>query len=89
MKRRGIEEDPERFQAVRRVKLMNEVRPMMKAIKGQGEVAQKGMGGTWWEKSAVFLSRVREKASQVVKSWRKLIDARRGRDESKGPEIEI
>ena len=89
MKRRGIEEDPERFQAVRRVKLMNEVRPMMKAIKGQGEVAQKGMGGTWWEKSVVFLSRVREKASQVVKSWRKLIDARRSRDESKGPEIEI
>jgi ATP-dependent exoDNAse (exonuclease V) alpha subunit len=65
MKRRGIEDDPERFQVVRRVKLLNEVRPMMQAIKGRGEVKQNGVGVTWWEKSVVFMSRVREKAGQV------------------------
>jgi ATP-dependent exoDNAse (exonuclease V) alpha subunit len=89
MKRRGLVEDPERCQAVRRVKMLNEVRPMMKAIKGHGEVKQNGVGNTWWEKSIVFMSRFREKASQVVKStWRKLLDARRGRDETKGPELD-
>lgn len=89
MKHRGVVDDPERFQLVRQVKMMNEVRPMMRAIKGHGEVGQKGMGSTWWEKSVVFMSRVREKASEVVKSWRKLLDVRRGRDETKGPELDM
>jgi hypothetical protein len=90
MKRRGVENDPERFQFARRVKLLNEVRPMMKAIKGHGEVKQHGVGSTWWEKSVVFMSRFREKAGHVVKgTWRKLLDARRDRDETKGPEREM
>jgi ATP-dependent exoDNAse (exonuclease V) alpha subunit len=89
MKCRGLLEDPERFQAVRHVKMMNEVRPMMRAIKGHGEVDQKGMGATWWEKSVVFMSRIREKASEVVKGWRKLLEPRRNRDERKGPELEV
>jgi ATP-dependent exoDNAse (exonuclease V) alpha subunit len=90
MKRRGVEEDPENFQKVRHVKLLNEVRPMMKAIKGHGEVGQKGMGQTWWEKSVVFMSRIREKTSQVVKTtWRKLLELRRDRNETKGPEREM
>jgi len=89
MKRRGVLSDPERCQSVRRVKMLNEVLPMMKSIKGHGEIQQKGMGSTWWEKSVVFMSRVRDQASQAIKStWRKLLDAHRGRDETKGPELE-
>ncbi len=90
MKRRGLVEDPERFQLVRFVKLLNEVRPMVNAIKRGGEVKQNGVGKTWWEKSVVFLSRVREQAAHVVKAtWRKLLDGQRGRDDRKGPEIEM
>jgi hypothetical protein len=89
MKRRGVVDDPERFQSVRDVKMLNEVRPMMRAIKGHGEVSQKGVGASWWEKSITFMSRFREKASQVVKSWRKLLDRQRTRDETKGPQPEM
>jgi ATP-dependent exoDNAse (exonuclease V) alpha subunit len=88
MKRKGVLEDPERFQVVRRVKLLNEVRPMMKAIKGHGEVKQNGVGVSWWEKSVVFMSRVREQANQVVKkAWQKLVDTRRGKVETEKPEL--
>jgi ATP-dependent exoDNAse (exonuclease V) alpha subunit len=90
MKSEGVLDDPERFQVVRRIKLLNEVRPMMRALKGHGEVAQKGMGGSWWEKSVVFMSRVRDGAAHAVKSgWRKLVELQRGRDDRKGPEPEI
>ena len=90
MKRRGVEADPDRFQLVRRVKLLNEVRPMMKSIKGHGEVKQKGMGATWWEKSIVFMSRVREQTAHAVKdTWRKLVEGRRGRDDTNGPQPEM
>ena len=85
MKRKGILQDPERFKAVREVKMLNEVRGMMKAILNHGEVRQIGMGDTWWEKSITFMSRIREQAATVVKhSWRKLV--RRPKD---GPEIEM
>jgi ATP-dependent exoDNAse (exonuclease V) alpha subunit len=90
MKRKGVLEDPERFQVVRRVKLLNEVRPMMRAIRGRGEVSQKGMGATWWEKSITFMSRAREQAGKVVKgAWRKLIDARWQKDGKDDPQITI
>lgn len=90
MKRRGVVADPERFQLVRRVKLFNEIRPMMKSIKGHGEVQQNGMGATWWEKSIVFMSRVRAQAAEVVKgSWRRFVDGRRNRDDRQGPELEM
>ena len=86
MKRKGILSDPERFKAVREVKMMNEVRAMMKAVLKHGEVAQVGMGDTWWEKSITFMSRIREQAATVVKdSWRKLVDNSRQKDV---PEIE-
>ena len=89
MKRRGLVEDPERCQDVRRVKILNEVRPMMKAIKGHGEVKQNGVGNTWWEKSIVFMNRFREKASKVIKgTWQKLVDAQRAKHNSKGPELD-
>src|ERR1022692_281407 len=87
MKRKGVLEDPERFKAVREVKMMNEVRAMMKAVLKRGEVAQIGMGDTWWEKSITFMSRIREQAATVVKnSWRKLVDSNRQKD---GSEIEM
>jgi ATP-dependent exoDNAse (exonuclease V) alpha subunit len=90
MKRRGLVADPERFQLARRVKLLNEVRPMMKSIKGHGEVNQNGMGKSWWEKSVVFMSRVREQTRHVVKdTWRKFIEARRGRDDKNEPQPEM
>jgi len=61
----------------------------MKAIKGHGEVKQNGVGNTWWEKSIVFVNRVREKTSKVVKgTWQKLIDAQRAKVKSRGPELD-
>ena len=76
MKRRG--EDSERFQQFREVKLMNEIKPMLKAIQKTGEVGQKGMGSTWWEKSVVFMKRVREQTHSVVqKTWQSVVQSRR------------
>lgn len=81
MKRRGVEADPERVQLVRRVKLMNEVRPMLRAIQHGGEISQKGMGAMWWEKSVTFMSRIRERASLWVEGqWRKMVDSQRSKE---------
>ena len=96
MKRKGVLEDPERFKAVRKVKLLNEAMPFFKSIKHQGvvkQVKQHGVGVTWWEQSITFMSRVREKTSSIFKStWDKfreshghLIRHGGGKD---GPEIE-
>ena len=88
MKRKGLVADPERFQLVRLVKLLNEVRPMANAIKRGGEVKQNGVGKTWWEKSSVFMARVRDKAAHAVKTaWRKVLDGR-GKDDRKGPDLD-
>lgn len=74
MKERGVVEDPERFKAVRRIRILNHVRPMMRAILHRGEVGQIGMGATWWEKSITFMARIRAEAEAVVKSsWRRLV----------------
>jgi ATP-dependent exoDNAse (exonuclease V) alpha subunit len=96
MKRKGTLLDPERFQLVRKIKMANEAHPFFKSIKHQGvvkQVKQHGVGATWWEQSITFMSRVREKTSNVFKStWDKfreshghLIRHRGGKD---GPEIE-
>jgi ATP-dependent exoDNAse (exonuclease V) alpha subunit len=88
MKRRGILDDPERHQLVRRVKLLNAVRPMMKAIKERGEVYQVGLGRSWWEKSITFMSRIREQADKVVrKSWWNRLDTRQQIKGKDGPQI--
>lgn len=87
MKRRGVEADPERFQAVRRVKLLNEVRPLLKSIRQTGNVIQHGVGTTWWEKSTVFMSRLRERAGQFIgQTWQRLIGTERPKGEFDGPE---
>lgn len=89
MKRKGLVEDPERFQEVRYVKTLNEVMPQMKAIKQHGEVNQDGMGASWWEKSVVFMSRIQQQARDAIKgAWQKLLDSQRTKPETKGPELE-
>ncbi len=89
MKRKGLVEDPKRFQEVRYVKTLNEVMPQMNAIKQQGEVNQNGMGVTWWEKSVVFISRIQQNTVDAVKgAWQKLLDSQRAKPETKGPDLE-
>ena len=76
MKRRG--EDSERFQLVRQVKLLNELRPMLNSIRVGGEVAQKGMGANWWERSITFMARVKERTRNLVQNtWQGLVKSRR------------
>ncbi len=85
MKKRGVVDDPERVQAVRWVKLLNGVRPLMRSIRKAGEVNQHGMGTSWWEKSVTFMARVREVASQSVrKTWQRLVGKERTQDD--GPQ---
>lgn len=87
MKRKGTDKDPVRFQVVRSVQIMNEVRPLMRAIIKNGVVMQIGMGRSWWEKSVTFMSRIREKAKELIKDgWRKLLDAGRRKDAKDGPD---
>jgi ATP-dependent exoDNAse (exonuclease V) alpha subunit len=88
MKRKGVLNDSERFEAVRHVKLMNELRPMVRSLMGHGEVSQKGMGARWWERSVTFMSRIRERTAQAVKgTWQKLFESKRQRDGKDGPQI--
>jgi hypothetical protein len=54
MKQRGVVADPERFKLWRWVKSLNAVRPWLRAIEKSGEVAQQGIGKTWWERSLFF-----------------------------------
>lgn len=81
MKREGV--DSERHQLVREVKMLNELRPLLKAVKAGGEVRQRGVGATWWEKSVVFAGRVREQAQRVTAkvrdTWRAFVEPRRPR----------
>jgi ATP-dependent exoDNAse (exonuclease V) alpha subunit len=86
MERRGIEPDPKRFQEVRYVKLLNDVRSLMKSVRRQGEIKQHGVGRKWWERSIVFMNRVREVAERVArKTWQKFLG--RGKDKGSEPEL--
>lgn len=86
MQRKGVEEEPERFKVVQEVRMMNEVRPLMKAILKNGEVTQVGMGSTWWEKSITFMGRIREQAATAIKdSWRRFVR----RDDKNEPDISM
>ena len=77
MKRRGVVEDPERFQFWWRVKMLNEVRPWAQAIERLGEVQQRGMGDTWWERSLVMATEVGKTVRDaVLDTWNTLIHAR-------------
>ncbi len=82
----GQLEDPERFKAVRKVKLLNDAMPFIRAIQEHGHVQHYGMGASrFWDKTAFLMSRVRDQAKQAVKkTWQKLFDSRR----DKRPDIE-
>jgi len=88
MKRRGVLPDPERFQLLRWVKSLNEVRPQMRDIQGPGEIQQFGAGKTWWEKSIIFMSRVRQAAREtVLDTWNRLLDSRQTRERGNLPPL--
>jgi ATP-dependent exoDNAse (exonuclease V) alpha subunit len=46
MKRKGVLEDPERFKAVRKVKLLNDAMPFIRAIQQHGHIQHYGMGAS-------------------------------------------
>lgn len=74
MKRKGLVADPERFQLVRYIKLLNEVRPWQRAIEKTGEIYQRGMGATWWERSIIFMAEKKEAVREtVMDTWRTLL----------------
>ena len=90
MKKRGVVEDPIRFQEVRAIRLLNELRPFMKAIQRTGEVIQKGLGNPAWEKSTASISRVRDRARKLLKStWQRLVRSPREKTNKNTPEPEI
>jgi hypothetical protein len=65
---------------------MNEVRPQMRDIQGPGEIQQFGTGKTWWEKSIIFMSRVRQAAREtVLDTWNRLLDSRQTRERGNLP----
>lgn len=85
MKRKGILDDPQRFKLVRKIKLINEAMPFIRAIQRRGEVQHYGMAAKWWDKTMSVMLRLREQASKAVKgTWRKLFESQR----DKGPEQE-
>ncbi len=86
MKRKGALEDSERFKLVRKIKLINEAMPFIRAIQHHGHIQHYGMGTSrFWDKTAFLMSRVRDQAKQAVKNvWQKLVTTQR----DKGPEIE-
>jgi ATP-dependent exoDNAse (exonuclease V) alpha subunit len=85
MKRKGLLEDPERFKLVRKIKLLNDAMPFIRAIQRRGEIQHYGSGVRWWGKSMEFMSRVSDQAKQVVKkAWQKLVTP--GRDKGTEPE---
>jgi hypothetical protein len=63
--------------------MLNELRPMQRAIQKRGEIAQRGGGKRWWEKSIVFMSRAK---TAVKNQWQKIIDAKRQKEERHGPD---
>ena len=83
LKKRGVVEDPDRFQLVRYVASLNAVRPWVKAIEKFGEIYQQGMGKTWWERSIIYAAQTPEVVrNAVLDTWQALIQARMpGRDD--------
>ena len=81
MERCGLVEDTEKARQVRRVNLMNAVRPFVRAIQRYGEIKPLGMGNTWWQRSSYLVSRIKARASEAVKNtWTKLINSQRNKE---------
>ena len=87
LKRRGIEDDPERFRLVRQIKLLNEVRPLLRSLRAHGEIQQHGMGKTWWERSLIFMAEKKEAIRDTVKgAWQKFVESQKAKDRDNEPE---
>ena len=84
MKRKGVLEDSERFKLVRKIKLINDAMPFIRAIQNRGEVQHYGMAAGWWDKTMSAFHKMRERTSKTVKkTWAQLVGSRRDKD----PEI--
>jgi ATP-dependent exoDNAse (exonuclease V) alpha subunit len=89
MKRKGLLADPDRFHLVRKVKLLNEVNPLIRALRQRNQATQYGIGVSWWDKSISILSRVREQASKAItNTWQKFVQVGRDHNKTKGPELD-
>ena len=90
MKRRGLVADPKRFQELRFVKALNEVRPLIRNLREHGWTSIQRNRTVWLEQSAAFLSHFGEKAASLVHEvrdkWTNFLDSRQRNDERSGPE---
>lgn len=88
MKRRGIDDDPKRFQEVRWIKTLNAARAFVRAItEGEG-MPVVGNGATWWERSYSVAVRVAKEIAETVRgTWRMRLDAQRDKDDLDGPRL--
>lgn len=88
MKRRGIDDDPKRFQEVRWIKTLNAARPFIRAISEGEGMPVVGNGATWWERSYSVAVRVAKEIADAVRdTWRMMLDAQRGKDDLDGPRL--
>jgi ATP-dependent exoDNAse (exonuclease V) alpha subunit len=72
MKKRGVVEDPWRYQVVRFVRSLNLVQTWKRAIEKFGEIQQQGNGKNWWERSLLFASASRQVVQEsALETWRK------------------
>ena len=77
MKKRGAVIDPERFKLVRRVRMLNELRPMMRSMCERGEMPTWETTSNWLQKSTVVVSQVIERAREMMKgAWERFIGER-------------
>jgi ATP-dependent exoDNAse (exonuclease V) alpha subunit len=93
LKKRGVVEDPERFNLVRWVKSLNAVKPWLKAIERFGEIRQQGMGKTWWERSLVMATETSKTVRDAFKdTWQAFSRAKIPDQQipgpSRGPDID-
>ena len=88
MKRRGVEADPKRFQLVRYVKLINDMRPHVRTLERLGQTRPKVGQVLWFERSRLFMARLRENVSSKVKdAWQSLIGTRQAREQGRERDI--
>jgi ATP-dependent exoDNAse (exonuclease V) alpha subunit len=92
MKRRGVNDDPKRFQLVRWVKMLNEARPFLRNLKELGRTIAKPSRSLWLQRSADYLAEFGERAGRVLHEtkdrWAMRIDARRDKPGQSGPDLD-
>jgi len=93
MKRRGTVADPERFKLVRRIKMLNELRPLMRSLCERRELPTWQTtptwkaNSTWLEKSAEFVVSIAQRTRQMMKgAWERFVGNRS--PDRTGPDME-